>query len=195
MLVKAATYAKHGGMNKRKAGEDFYFLHKIIPHEEFVNVSEATVYPSCRTSDRVPFGTGKAQQDWLNADSDSYLTYQPAIFKELKSLLSRVNDFFTGDPVDVSYGLSAANQQFIDAHRSLEKIQLIRANTKDQTQFSKQFYVWFDGFMCMKYVHYLRDQLYPNIPIKTAANQLIGTKDLSTEELLKCYRLSDQGLS
>ena len=32
MLVKASTYAKHGGMNKRKAGEDFYFLHKIIPH-------------------------------------------------------------------------------------------------------------------------------------------------------------------
>ena len=31
MAVRADAYAKQGGMNKRQAGEDFYFLHKIIP--------------------------------------------------------------------------------------------------------------------------------------------------------------------
>ena len=31
MAVRAGEYRQQGGMNKRKAGEDFYFLHKIIP--------------------------------------------------------------------------------------------------------------------------------------------------------------------
>ena len=30
MAIRSSAYQKQGGMNKRKAGEDFYFLHKII---------------------------------------------------------------------------------------------------------------------------------------------------------------------
>ena len=191
MLVKASVYAKHGGMNKRKAGEDFYFLHKIIPHESFTVVNQATVYPSCRTSDRVPFGTGKAQQDWLNQEVNDYMTYDPVIFEELKGLLEQVSGFFSADPKSVSDGLSAANQKFLIDHKCLEKIELIRKNTKDSTQFEKQFYIWFDGFMCMKYVHFLRDQFFPNVPIKLAATRLIGLADQEPEALLKQYRLID----
>ena len=121
------------------------------------------------------------------------MTYDPKIFKELNDLLKRVNDFFSGDTVDVAYGVSGPNQQFIDQHRSLEKIKLIRANTRDQTQFRKQFFIWFDGFMCMKYVHFMRDQFYPNIPIEKAAGQLIGEKRLKADELLGRYRINDRG--
>ena len=105
MLVKASTYAKHGGMNKRKAGEDFYFLHKIIPHEVFKEVKTATVYPSCRVSDRVPFGTGKAQQDWLDQEEQEYLTYDPKVFSELKAHSKPIQNF--SQIVDLKYRLNA----------------------------------------------------------------------------------------
>ena len=50
MAVRANAYAKQGGMNKRKAGEDFYFLSKIIQLGNFIEVSETKVIPSPRIS-------------------------------------------------------------------------------------------------------------------------------------------------
>lgn len=192
MLVKASVYAKHGGMNKRKAGEDFYFLHKIVPHELFKTVTPATVYPSCRTSDRVPFGTGKAQQDWLNQADHGYLTYDPQIFIELKALLRLAPSFFLEHLDVVLKRLSQANQDFLTAHRFLDKIKLIKANNTDPNQFVKQFFTWFDGFLCVKYVHYLRDHYYPNKPIGEVAAALINAETQDPLSLLKKYRLIDR---
>src|SRR5688572_16087564 len=55
MAVRAEAYLRQGGMNKRQAGEDFYFLHKIIPLGNFGEVNTTRVVPSSRASDRVPF--------------------------------------------------------------------------------------------------------------------------------------------
>jgi hypothetical protein len=60
MAARADPYFKQGGMNKRKAGEDFYFLHKIIPLGGFGEINDTRVIPSPRASHRVPFGTGRA---------------------------------------------------------------------------------------------------------------------------------------
>lgn len=172
MLVKASTYAKHGGMNKRKAGEDFYFLHKIIPHEAFIEVKDARVYPSCRTSDRVPFGTGKAQQDWLDQGSAEYTTYDPRIFEELKALLSVIDDFFEKTGQEVINLLPEIPRTFIQSHGYDRKIDLIKTNCKHPEQFRKQFFIWFDGFICMKFIHFVRDNYFKNIPIKQAIASL-----------------------
>ena len=62
MAVRSDIYQKVGGMNKRKAGEDFYFLHRVMPTGNFIDIADTTIYPSARISDRVPFGTGKAME-------------------------------------------------------------------------------------------------------------------------------------
>lgn len=188
MLVKASTYAKHGGMNKRKAGEDFYFLHKIIPHEEFIEVASATVYPSCRTSDRVPFGTGKAQQDWLDQETQEYMTYDPRVFYELKSLLDVVKSFYTDDIKAVIQQLSEVPKDFIHQHSYVEKISLIKSNCKSLEQFKKQFFIWFDGFLCMKFVHFARDHYYPNRLIIDSVNTLLEFNEPDSETLLNIFR-------
>lgn len=184
MLVKASTYAKHGGMNKRKAGEDFYFLHKIIPHEEFLEVTGATVYPSCRTSDRVPFGTGKAQQDWLDQETQEYLTYDPKVFQELGVLLKSVEDFYTDDVKMIIQQLPVIPNDFISHHDFIDKISLIKSNCKSLEQFEKQFFIWFDGFLCMKFVHFIRDNYYLNIPIEQAIDALGIDDNMNIERLL-----------
>ncbi len=56
--VKAETYCKQGGMNRKKAGEDFYFLQKIMPLGDYEYLNTTAVFPSSRPSDRVPCGTG-----------------------------------------------------------------------------------------------------------------------------------------
>src|SRR5258705_1441196 len=52
MAVRARVYMEQGGMNRRQAGEDFYFLHKLIPLGGFTELNATTVYPSPRASDR-----------------------------------------------------------------------------------------------------------------------------------------------
>lgn len=192
MLVKASVYAKHGGMNKRKAGEDFYFLHKIVPHEHFVTVTEGTVFPSCRTSDRVPFGTGKAQQDWLDQDSEQYLTYDPQVFSDLRNLIESAPKFYDMPFQEVTLMLNETVNAFLTHHKFESKIALIKANCKSESQFLKQFFIWFDGFLCMKFVHFLRDEFYPNIPIKEAAAKLINVDMKSPEMLLESFKTIDR---
>lgn len=191
MLVKASVYAKHGGMNKRKAGEDFYFLYKIIPHEQFISVTQGTVYPSCRTSDRVPFGTGKAQQNWLDRGADNYTSYDPATYKLLGRLIRSVDLFYDQPLTYVLAGLPDMIQAFIETHDYASKIALIKSNCRNVGQFRKQFFIWFDGFLCMKCIHFLRDNYYPDLPIAAAAAKLISSKASDAETLLRSYRAID----
>ncbi len=192
MLVKASIYAKHGGMNKRKAGEDFYFLHKIVPHEEFVTVNQGTVFPSCRTSDRVPFGTGKAQQDWLDQHSEQYLTHDPIVFSELKTFITSALSFYQQPVTEAVARLPESSRAFINQHGFDDKIALIKDNCKTEAQFLKQLFIWFDGFLCMKFVHFLRDEYYPNIPIEEAAARLIQSEADTAETLLEEYKAIDR---
>ncbi|MBW8051767.1 MAG: glycosyltransferase family 2 protein [Cytophagales bacterium] len=67
MAVRSDVYQKQGGMNRRQAGEDFYFLQKIIQLGNFTELTATTVYPSSRRSTRVPFGTGKAISGRMSA--------------------------------------------------------------------------------------------------------------------------------
>ena len=186
MLVKSDIYAKHGGMNKRKAGEDFYFLHKIIPHEKFITVKRGTVFPSCRISDRVPFGTGKAQQDWIDQKERHYLTYAPEIFEELKTLLDSIDQVYDDDRSSLSPIVLA----FFEAQGYWPKVDLIRKNSKRIDQFKKQFYIWFDGFLCMKFMHYCRDHFYPNIPLKEACSFIYPQQE-TPESYLKVARKNE----
>src|SRR6266404_825004 len=94
MAVRADAYRKQGGMNKRKAGEDFYFLHKIVPLGGFADLTQTTVYPSPRPSDRVPFGTGKAVGDILSGRQIK--TYPLEAFLDLKQLFERVPEMYRG---------------------------------------------------------------------------------------------------
>ena len=88
MAVRADVYKKQGGMNKRKAGEDFYFLQKIFPLGAFTELTDTTVNPSPRGSDRVPFGTGKAVRAHLAGNKIG--TYPLEAFLDLKMLFDRL---------------------------------------------------------------------------------------------------------
>ncbi|HFB99330.1 MAG TPA: glycosyltransferase, partial [Phaeodactylibacter sp.] len=46
MAVRCDAYQKQGGMNKRKAGEDFYFIHKFTAINAFSLIKTTTVIPS-----------------------------------------------------------------------------------------------------------------------------------------------------
>lgn len=191
MAVRASAYAKQGGMNKRKAGEDFYFLNKIIQLGNFTELNLTTVIPSPRISDRVPFGTGKAVGEIVSADQGSLETYNFKIFVELKEF---VGEIYKNNKNLNASKLSSLVNVFIDSKELGVKIAEIGKNSNSEEAFITRFFKVFDAFWIMKYVHFSRDNLHKQVPVLDASNDLllelgVINQPLKTElEALEIFR-------
>ena len=199
LAVRADAYCKQGGMNRRKAGEDFYFLHKIIPLGGFAELTSTTVYPSPRPSDRVPFGTGKAVREMLSGCPIK--TYPLEAFLDLKQIFERVPKMYQGGKEARSEDLAAwpasvrdflAKQQFANA------LAEICEHTSSEAAFHKRFFRWFDGFRAMKFVHHARDCFYGESTLEDEAARLLAISNCGQSrgndisDLLKIYRELDR---
>jgi len=176
MAVRASAYAKIGGMNRRKAGEDFYFLHKLMPMPNYTELNDLKVYPQARISDRVPFGTGKAMSEIEMGKKDFSLVYNALIFKELK-VLSKSSSLGEDALSKLSFWRSflAQEPKFEHSYKALAE------RSSDET-FAKNFYHWWDGFKVLKFVHY-RAESHAAQSSSDAVKVLFG-KDLAGKDLL-----------
>jgi glycosyltransferase involved in cell wall biosynthesis len=171
MVVRADAYQQQGGMNTRKAGEDFYFLNKFIVLGKLNELNTTRVIPSPRISDRVPFGTGKAIGDLLEKE-ETLTTYAFQSFVDLKIFIEQIEEIYKESDLDrISLPLSIV--EFLKSINAAQRITEIRKNTSDFTTFKKRFFRWFDPFMVMKYVHFARDKYYPNIEVLEAGKWIL----------------------
>ncbi len=177
MAVRSSVYQKQGGMNRRKAGEDFYFLHKIIPLGNFTEITTTKVIPSPRPSDRVPFGTGRAINQWLESDDHVYKTYHPRTFIDLKVFIRRIDELYTIDAKDTAVFLSTLPKSISsflesqDFNTNLMEIRKHCGNSLDA--FQSRFFQWFNGFKILKFTHDARDHFYNEIPVEEACGWLL----------------------
>ena len=180
MAVTASAYHKLGGMNTRKAGEDFYFLHKFIKNGWVKDLNSTAVYPSPRVSDRVPFGTGKAVGDLISIDKE-YQTYNPKSFKILESFLDLLPMFYTTQTIDSKLinNLDSTLIEYLAMNNFLEKLTEIKKHTSTYSSFAKRFFDWFDAFRLMKCLHYLRDHQYPNVDLNDGLKVLFEQLQLT----------------
>lgn len=204
MAVRSSAYQKQGGMNRRKAGEDFYFLHKIIELGNFTELNSTIVYPSPRPSNRVPFGTGKAINSYLKNPTTGFYTYNLQAFKYLSNFFKSIPEFYIAKPELVTLGgsLPYVLIDFLSSYFFDDRIVEIAGNSKGLHSFEKRFYRWFNAFMVLKFVHFVRDNVHPNVRVELAALDLlrnIGYPDVdgigSIDELLEVYRKLDRGES
>ncbi len=178
MAVRADAYQLQGGMNKRKAGEDFYFLHKFIESGYFSELTDTTVIPSPRPSDRVPFGTGKAVNTHLQTKED-LTTYAIDSFDDLKIFFAKYDLFYKQPFGELLTQIPDSVRAFLQSINAEKNWLELHQNTSDLNSFKKRFFRWFNAFMLMKYVHYSRDHFYPDMPVLDASIALIKRLDLS----------------
>jgi hypothetical protein len=197
--VKAKVYSLSGGMNRRKAGEDFYFLHKLFPHFRFIEAEGTIVYPSPRPSFRVPFGTGPAVQQMIRTPGAEFLTYSPESFEPLKKLFNAVPSLYSMSMEErkehISF-LTKELQLFLSENDFLEKLREIAANTSHVEAFIKRFYLWFDGFRVVKCLNFMQQNRYKNVPVQQAAIKYLegigdNAEGKSIRELLDIFRRLD----
>lgn len=192
ITVRSDAYLRHGGMNTRKAGEDFYFLHKIFPHESVSDIVGTTLYPAARLSDRVPFGTGKALEKYQK--SVNFLTYNPTIFSQLNELLTHRDTLLLE-----KNELSQEVKSYLKDTDLSERLLQLRANCADDASYRARFFQVFDGFRVLKFVHYMRDRFFPMVPVPEALIQLNtqlwkieGFENMAARDRLSALRQWDQ---
>lgn len=193
MAVRASIYAQQGGMPKRQAGEDFYFLHKIIPLGNFTELNATQTIPSPRSSDRVPFGTGKDISNQINFKNE-YTTYNFNTFIDLKNFLSQLETLYSKNYQSIPLPI----QTFLKSIDGFTAIEQIINNTSQFLTFEKQFFNWFNGFMVMKFAHFARDNYYKNEKLLTSSLLLLKHLDIqfppnaSKKEILLLFRKLDK---
>lgn len=181
MAVRSHIYQKVMGMPKKQAGEDFYFLQKVIQLGDFSELYSTKVIPSPRVSDRVPFGTGKAIGDYLETNKES-LTYNFQTFIDLKLSISKVKELY-----NLQFStLPSSFTNFLKSIDGMKEIEEIRKRSKTIVIFTKHFFNWFNAFQVMKYVHYCRDHFYPNEKLINACIKLTHL-ELDNEKLFLTY--------
>ncbi|EON76523.1 hypothetical protein ADIS_2973 [Lunatimonas lonarensis] len=176
MAVRASLYARSGGMNKRKAGEDFYFMHKLLPLGGFREIP-ATVFPSCRVSDRVPFGTGRAQREWKTGDRE-LKTYSLQIFDRMALLFKEIEDIYERDVHMDS--LPDPIREVLSFVSFGDRVGQFRVESRTKEVFFRKFWGWMDGFLVLKLVHYLRDHGSPNQSLLEVGEGLIARSESET---------------
>ena len=200
MAVRCSAYQEQGGMNKRKAGEDFYFLQKFIELGNFSELNSTRVLPSPRKSDRVPFGTGKAVAEILDGKQKP-ITYNPLIFQDLKIFFESVFEFYNIEKEAFAQKFSCLPdtvQSFLKTVDFEKNSFEINKHTNSPASFHHRFFRWFNAFMLMKFVHYARDNFYPNVPVREAASWLaqnldgFSSPETTEKELLQWFRMRDK---
>lgn len=173
--VRAEAYVRQGGMNRRQAGEDFYFLHKLTRLGRLAEITNAWVYPSARVSDRVPFGTGAAMTKWMDQTGDLNLTYRFDAFRELKQLFELTGRLFKTTKeqyTEIINSLPPAIQKYLEEISFEEKLIEVNRNSSSMETFSKRFFQSFDAFQVMKFLNYAHEKYYSRQPLHEAIASL-----------------------
>ncbi len=192
MAVRSDAYMKLGGMNRRKAGEDFYFLHKLFPFGKFISINTTRVMPSPRISDRVPFGTGADISKQLTGGKTEYPTYNFRSFIDLKNFLNRLPEYYLLGRIN-SETIPDSLKSFLQNENIDATIKEIKSHTATEAAFIKRFYVYFDGFKVLKFIHHCRDYFHKNTEVAQSVDQLLKSmayRDIpvSKSELLLLLR-------
>jgi hypothetical protein len=176
MVCTADGYAAVGGMNRREAGEDFYFLNKLAKLSGIGHICDTTVYPSARASHRVPFGTGQRVLRFLEGRRNEYLLYHPDVFAVLGrwlALMPAVTDCEMEFILDGAADIHPRLRFFLEENRFHEAWPRIRWNHRHADDLSRHFHAWFDGFRTLKLVHDLTEKAFPPVNMFSAVKDLL----------------------
>ncbi len=171
--VGAETYVRQGGMNKKHAGEDFYFLHKLFPLGKISRLYNARVYPSSRVSDRVPFGTGPALKKILT-ENTHYLVYDFRAFKDLQPFYEQIHKYYD-DTTSIGEIIPPALKAYFIEIDFETKLKEAHTNSSSAAQFKKRLLRHFDAFQLVKYLNFAHEkEYYRKIAVEKAASKMIA---------------------
>jgi hypothetical protein len=200
--VRALAYVKAGGMNRKQAGEDFYFIQKLIPAGGYFALNSTTVYPSPRPSSRVPFGTGASITKLTGQSGGELLTYNAGAFVELLTLFGLTGELWTATSVtlcSIYNSLPQGIRSFMTEAEFSNEIIQIQNNTSGYKAFRKRFFTWFNMFRIVKFLNHSHLEIHTRKPVSVSSSELLKMKGLQIiptgiTNLLGFYRSMERGV-
>ena len=188
--VRAETYAKQGGMVVNKSGEDFYFLHKVIPSCKFGEIKNTTVYPSPRITDRVIFGTGVAIKQIID-NNFVFTSYKLEAFLILKDFFEQIDSLFSEKTID-ELKIDNLLREFLKQNNIDEKLKEVRANTSNNENFRNRFFFWFNALKVLRFLNFAHNEQFEKNDIVDEAKKLLQKLNVdfsnSNIDLLNIFR-------
>jgi len=175
-VVKSSIYVSYGGMKATQAGEDFYFIQKVIQAGNYAEIVNTKVIPSPRLSQRVIFGTGPAIIDILKEKDFNYYVYSIESFKDLKLFIDKIDLFFNADNDtvnDLINSLPKPLTSFLQDIKFEDTIVKIKSNTKTLETFKKAFFNNFNTFSLIRFLNETHQQFYKKQEVEIVAKQLL----------------------
>lgn len=164
--VTAEAYVKRGGMNRRQAGEDFYFLQHLAQLGHVGEISTTTVFPSARLSDRVPFGTGPILKKWMEGTEDLRQTYNFESLVELKEFFDVREKFFKVSSErynEIISKLPGAVSEFLKHDNFWQELNDVNNNCANQQTFQTRFFQKFNAFKILKYLNFVHERYFKKV--------------------------------
>ncbi len=180
MACSARAYLKMGGMNSRRAGEDFYFLQQLHKTAGMARLSGTTVHPSARSSHRVPFGTGKSIARILEQGEAAQTFYRVECFLILRDWLRLVEAGAALSGRELLAQSEKVHPQLALylAQAGLEQVwEKLRQNAGNAGQLQSAFHGWFDALKTVRLVHHL-SLCYPRCAASQALPPLLKLSGL-----------------
>ena len=163
-------------MNRRQAGEDFYFIQKLVNSGGYFNLNSTTVFPSPRVSSRVPFGTGASIRKLTEENCPTLFTYNILAFKELRYFFGMIEEIYHLTPIELPACYNSLPQglkYFIDEKGWIGKMMEIKNNTSGIASFRKRFFEWFNMFRIVKYLNMVHTGIFEKKPVDVSASELL----------------------
>jgi hypothetical protein len=164
----ASGYIRAGGFGaRRQAGEDFYFCVELAKTGGICEINKTMVFPSARISRRVPFGTGKRMAEAALNGGESLLAYDFRVFVCLRELLTAVTTYADDGADRICAELTNhKSREFLESRRFPTVWGRFQQQYKTKDALLAAFHRWFDGFVTLKYVHWLTEKEWPRRPLK-----------------------------
>lgn len=152
MACRASAYVRCGGMNRKKAGEDFYFLQSLAKTDGIEQLTGTTVHPSARLSTRVPFGTGPSVRHLLQ-NPEERMFYPTAAFDRLGAFLRLVaaSADLTGEGLlAVTSEMDEVLGRFLEQQGMASTWDRLCRNHRTRGKRLAAFHHWFDGLKTLQ---------------------------------------------
>lgn len=163
LAVLAPAYAEVRGFPRRNAGEDFYLLDKLAKVGALHRPACEPIRLRSRTSDRVPFGTGRKVGE-IVAKGGALSTYHPKVFELLEVTLRALRQAVVARSAELLPSLlnAALDSGTVGAVSSaLEELQVFEAlpsmfdASPDSRVRERRLFTWFDALRTLRFVHLL----------------------------------------
>jgi hypothetical protein len=163
IAVLPGAYAEVRGFPRRNAGEDFYLLDKLAKVGALHRPRCEPILLRSRTSDRVPFGTGKKVAE-IVANGGALSTYHPRLFELLRVTLAALRHAVVTANVDalpsqlghrLDSGTVGAVASALEELQTVDALRHTLDASPDARVRERRLLTWFDALRTLRFIHLL----------------------------------------